>query len=189
MSSSKAIIISAPSGSGKTTIVRHLLEAIPKLRFSVSATSRPPRKGEKHGHHYYFLSRSEFEAHIDAGDFVEWEEVYDGIYYGTLKSEIERIWSEGDHVIFDVDVKGGLNLKTYFGEAALSVFITVRDLEELEKRLRGRGTESGESLQKRIEKASYEMSFKDRFDRIVLNEKLGKAVEETVNLVNSFIKS
>ena len=161
----KAIIFSAPSGSGKTTIVKHLLKKNPDLGFSISASTRDKRgRTESHGKDYYFLSPEEFKRKIDADEFIEWEEVYEGNFYGTLKSEIERIWKIGKNVIFDVDVKGGLNLKKYFGNRALAIFVKVPSLEVLKERLSDRGTESAESLSRRLFKAKFEMSFQDQFD-------------------------
>lgn len=160
MSSGKAFIFSAPSGSGKTTIVKHLLSSRNDLGFSISACTRDKRgRHEVHGKDYYFLSPQEFKQKIDDDEFIEWEEVYEGNFYGTLKSEIQRIWDSGKHVIFDVDVKGGLQLKEYFGDKALAVFVKVPSLDTLEERLKDRGTESEESLSRRIYKAKFEMSF------------------------------
>src|SRR6187401_1455088 len=175
----KAIIFSAPSGSGKTTIVRHLLEKNPDLGFSISASTRDRRgRTESHGKDYYFLSPDEFKKKIDEDAFIEWEEVYEGNFYGTLKSEIERIWDEGKDVIFDVDVKGGLNLKKYFGDRALGVFVKVPSVEVLKERLRDRGTESDESLSRRLFKANFEMSFANKFDVVLVNEELQQSLKE-----------
>src|SRR6188508_1926173 len=163
--SGKAIIFSAPSGSGKTTIVKHLLKTNPDLGFSISASTRDKRgRTEQHGKDYYFLSPMDFKKKIDNDEFIEWEEVYEGNFYGTLKSEIERIWREGRNVIFDVDVKGGINLKKYFGDRALAIFVKVPSLEVLKERLKDRGTESEESLSRRLFKAQFEMSFQGKFD-------------------------
>jgi guanylate kinase len=189
MISKKAVILSAPSGSGKTTLVSYLLKKIPMLQFSVSATSRNPRKNETHRKDYYFLSRTEFEKKIENGEFVEWEEVYHGVYYGTLKSEIENIWGRGKSVIFDVDVKGGINLKNYFGDSALSIYILLQNREELERRLRNRHTESEKSIGERLAKAENEIRFKNKFDRIVLNDDLNKAQQEIYEMVNDFLKN
>src|SRR5689334_12972843 len=158
----KAIIFSAPSGSGKTTIVKHLLTNNPDLGFSISASTRDRRgRKETNGVDYYFLSPEEFKLKIDNDEFIEWEEVYAGNFYGTLKSEIERVWSEGKNVIFDVDVKGGIALKKYFGDKALSIFVKVPSLDALKQRLSGRATESEESLSRRLFKAKFEMTFQD----------------------------
>ncbi len=186
----KAIIFSAPSGSGKTTIVRYLLENNPDLGFSISASTRDKRgRKEQDGKDYYFLSPEEFKRKIDNDEFIEWEEVYEGNYYGTLKSEIQRIWDEGKDVIFDVDVKGGLALKKYFGKNALSVFVKVPSLEILEQRLVGRGTESHASLSQRLFKAKFEMTFADKFDVVLVNENLEKSLAEAQRLYNDFKKS
>lgn len=183
----KAIIFSAPSGSGKTTIVKHLLTTNPDLGFSISASTRDKRgRTEQHGKDYYFLTPEEFKKHIDEDDFIEWEEVYAGNFYGTLKSEIERIWSEGKDVIFDVDVKGGLNLKKYFGDKALAIFVKVPSIEVLKERLNDRGTESSESLSRRLFKANFEMSFQDQFDIVLVNENLNKSLAEAQQLYNDF---
>ena len=183
----KAIIFSAPSGSGKTTIVRHLLENNPDLGFSISASTRDRRgRTEEHGKDYYFLTPEEFKRKIDTNDFIEWEEVYEGNFYGTLKSEIERIWNSGKNVIFDVDVKGGLNLKKYFGEKALAVFVKVPTIEMLKARLNDRGTESNESLSRRLFKANFEMSFQDKFDVVLINENLEKSLKEVQRLYDGF---
>ncbi len=183
----KAIIFSAPSGSGKTTIVKHLLQHNPDLGFSISASTRDKRgRKEEHGKDYYFLSPEEFKAKIDNDEFIEWEEVYEGNYYGTLKAEIQRIWDEGKNVIFDVDVKGGLALKKYFGENALAIFVKVPSLEILKDRLRNRGTESHASLSQRVFKANFEMSFQDKFDVVLVNEDLEKSLTEAQRLYDEF---
>jgi guanylate kinase len=183
----KALIFSAPSGSGKTTIVRHLLSTNPDLGFSISASTRDKRgRTESHGQDYYFLSPEDFKKKIDADAFIEWEEVYEGNFYGTLKSEIDRIWKEGKNVIFDVDVKGGLNLKRYFGDHALAVFVKVPTLEILKERLKDRGTESEESLSRRLFKAKFEMSFQDKFDVVLVNENLQKSLAEAQQLYDAF---
>ncbi|MBX2967866.1 MAG: guanylate kinase [Cyclobacteriaceae bacterium] len=177
--SGKAIIFSAPSGSGKTTIVRHLLATNSDLGFSISASTRDKRgRKEEHGKDYYFLTPEEFKRKIDNDEFIEWEEVYEGNYYGTLKTEIQRIWDEGKNVIFDVDVKGGLALKKYFGDKALSIFVKVPSMEILEQRLRGRGTESHASLSQRLFKAKFEMTFADKFDVVLVNEDLDRSLVE-----------
>ncbi|MEI7661154.1 MAG: guanylate kinase [Bacteroidota bacterium] len=183
----KAIIVSAPSGAGKTTIVRHLLTAIPSLEFSVSACSRAKRSEESDGKDYYFISTETFREKIDRDEFVEWQEVYPGSFYGTLKSEMDRIWMQGKTPIFDVDVVGGLNLKKYFGPQALAIFIQPPSIEELENRLRNRASESDESLRKRIDKAAYELDFATRFDEIIINDDLKIKCIEIVDMVNSFL--
>lgn len=186
----KAIIFSAPSGSGKTTIVKHLLENNPDLGFSISASTRDKRgRTEQNGKDYYFLTPAEFKQKIDKDEFVEWEEVYEGNFYGTLKSEIDRIWKEGKNVIFDVDVKGGLNLKKYFGDKGLAVFVKVPSMEVLKERLHDRGTETPESLSRRLFKAEFEMGFSDRFDVVLLNETLQKSLAEAQRLYDDFGKS
>lgn len=183
----KAIIFSAPSGSGKTTIVKHLLENNSDLGFSISASTRDKRgRTETDGKDYYFLSPDEFKKKIDNNEFIEWEEVYAGNFYGTLKSEIERIWQEGKNVIFDVDVKGGINLKKYFGNKALAIFVKVPSLKALEVRLKDRGTESEESLSRRLFKAKFEMTFQDKFDVVLVNEDLKKSLADAQRLYNEF---
>lgn len=183
----KLIIFSAPSGAGKTTIVRQLLERGLNLEFSVSATSRSPRPNELHGRDYYFLTIEEFKNKVEAGDFLEWEEVYSGICYGTLKSEVDRICDAGKHVIFDVDVVGGLNIKRQFEEQALAIFVQPPSVEELRTRLKNRSTETEEKIAMRIAKAEHELSFADKFDVIVVNENIEKAVIEAEKLVHNFI--
>lgn len=183
----KALIFSAPSGSGKTTIVKHLLESNPTLGFSISASTRDRRgRTESHGKDYYFLSPEEFKHKIDADEFIEWEEVYAGNFYGTLKSEIDRIWAAGKDVIFDVDVKGGLNLKKYFGDKALAIFVKVPSIEVLKARLNDRGTETEESLSRRLFKANFEMSFQDQFDVVLVNEHLDTSLAEAQRLYDNF---
>jgi guanylate kinase len=183
----KALIFSAPSGSGKTTIVKHLLQHNPDLGFSISASTRDRRgRTEIHGKDYYFLSPSDFKRKIDNNEFIEWEEVYEGNFYGTLKSEIERIWSLNKNVIFDLDVKGGINLKKYFGDKALSVFVKVPTLDLLKARLSDRGTESPESLSRRLFKAEFEMSFQNQFDVVLINETLQKSLDEAQQLYDDF---
>ena len=185
----KAIIFSAPSGSGKTTIVKHLLKTNPDLGFSISASTRDKRgRTEKDGQDYYFLSPLEFKKKIDNEEFIEWEEVYEGNFYGTLKSEIQRIWDSGKNVIFDVDVKGGLNLKKYFGDKALSIFVKVPSLDVLKARLHDRGTETPESLSRRLFKAQFEMTFQDKFDVVLVNENLEKSLAEAQRLYDAFKK-
>ena len=184
----KLVIFSAPSGSGKTTIVRELLQRFPQFEFSISATSRQPRGKEQHGIDYYFLSTDEFRQRVERDEFVEWEEVYAGTCYGTLKSEVERIWAKGNVIVFDVDVMGGINLKRLFGEDACSIFIMPPSVEELERRLRGRGTDSEEVIQKRIGKAEFELSKSPEFDYTVVNDVLADAVNEATNIINNFLK-
>jgi guanylate kinase len=185
----KALIFSAPSGSGKTTIVKYLLDHNSDLGFSISASTRDRRgRTEEDGKDYHFLSPEEFKEKIDANEFIEWEEVYAGNFYGTLKSEIERIWAEGKNVIFDVDVKGGINLKKYFGDKALAIFVKVPSIEILAERLNSRGTETEESLSRRLFKAKFEMSFQDKFDVVLLNEDLSKSVAEAQALYDQFKK-
>lgn len=183
----KAIIFSAPSGSGKTTIVKHLLATNTDLGFSISASTRDRRgRMEQDGKDYYFLTPQQFKEKIDKDEFVEWEEVYAGNFYGTLKSEIQRIWDQGKNVIFDVDVKGGINLKKYFGDKALSVFVKVPSLEILKQRLNDRGTENDDSLSRRLFKAEFEMTFQDKFDVVLLNEQLSQSLQEAQQLYDSF---
>ncbi|MBO7311635.1 MAG: guanylate kinase [Alistipes sp.] len=184
----KLVIFSAPSGSGKTTIVRELLKRFDCFEFSISATSRNPRGQEQNGVDYYFLSNEEFRARVERDEFVEWEEVYQGTCYGTLKSEMERIWAKGNIILFDVDVMGGINLKRIFGDDACSVFIMPPSVEELERRLRGRGTDSEEVILKRIAKAEFELSKSSEFDHVVINDNLEVAVAEVVNIISNFIK-
>lgn len=183
----KCVIISAPSGAGKTTIVHHLLTQGLGLAFSVSATSRAKRAHEQDGRDYFFLAAEEFKARIAADAFVEWEEVYAGQYYGTLRSEIDRIWSEGHYPIFDVDVEGGLNLKRAFGADALALFVAPPSLAVLEQRLQARGTESAESLQRRVDKAMHELTYASRFDAVVVNDDLPRACDEALQLVRTFL--
>ncbi|MDZ4716486.1 MAG: guanylate kinase [Cytophagales bacterium] len=183
----KVIIFSAPSGSGKTTLVRHLLENNPKLGFSISASTRDRRgRTEVDGKDYHFLTPEEFKEKIDKDEFIEWEEVYAGNFYGTLKSEIDRIWKEGKDVIFDVDVKGGISLKKYFGDRALAIFVKVPSLEVLEDRLTKRSTESADSLSRRLFKAKFEMTFQDKFDVVLENADLQKSLLEAQRLYNEF---
>lgn len=185
----KLVIISAPSGAGKTTIVKHLLESDLNLEFSVSATTRLRRGQEIDGRDYFFLSVPDFRERIKNNDFIEWEEVYKDHLYGTLKSEIERIWANGNHALFDIDVKGGISLKTIFGTDAISLFIMPPSIEELEKRLRKRGTDNPEKIIMRLEKARNEIMLAKEFDNIVINHRLDVAVAEAVNIVKSFINS
>ena len=185
--SGKCVIISAPSGAGKTTIVHHLLGHGLGLAFSISATSRARRGHETDGRDYFFLTTDEFKRRIATDAFVEWEEVYPGQYYGTLRTEIDRIWSEGHHPIFDVDVEGGLNLKRVFGQDALALFIAPPSIAILEQRLRSRGTESPEQLQYRVDKAAHEMEYARRFDHVIVNDDLERACAEAHGLVNAFL--
>lgn len=182
------VIISAPSGAGKSTMIRHLLERGVKLEFSISATTRNPRAKEKNGIEYYFLTVSEFKKRIANGDFIEWEEVYENLYYGTLKSEIERIWTKGNNALFDVDVKGGINLKKIFGHKAISIFIMPPSIRELERRLLNRGTDDPSGISTRIKKAAEEMKMADQFDNIVINDKLDIAKKDIFNLVTDFLE-
>ncbi|MDA3906407.1 MAG: guanylate kinase [Bacteroidales bacterium] len=184
----KVFIFSAPSGSGKTTIVRAILDAEFPFSFSISATSRPKRKTETEGKDYYFVSPEEFIHKIDNDEFIEWEEVYENVFYGTLKGEIERIFQIGKYPIFDVDVVGGLNLKKYFGDNALAVFVQAPSIEILEERLRSRSTDDEESIQKRLAKYNYEMNFASKFDIIVVNDQLDRAIEETKKHIQDFIE-
>ncbi len=186
--SAKIIIIAAPSGAGKTSVVRHLLNVMPEqLSFSISAATRKPRNNEKDGVDYYFLSVEDFEARIKADAFVEWEMVYEGKYYGTLKKEVERIWSEGKAPLLDVDVKGGLHVQDKFRGQTLSLFIEPPSIEELERRLRSRGTETEESLKARVSKAAYELTFKNQFDHVILNDELPRACREAEQLIRDFL--
>jgi guanylate kinase len=185
----KVVIISAPSGAGKTTIVKHLLQIRElNLAFSVSACTRPIRPNEKDGKDYYFMTVNQFKDKIDDGEFLEWEEVYKNNYYGTLRSEVSRIWSLGQHVLFDVDVMGGINLKEKFGDNALAIFIRPPSIDILRMRLESRGTESAEKIRNRVNKASLELKFARKFDVIVLNDVLEKAQEETQRLVAGFLR-
>ncbi len=183
----KLIIFSAPSGAGKTTIVHYLLDRIASLEFSVSACSRPIRKGEEYGKDYYFLSIDEFKQKIKNEEFIEWEEVYKDNFYGTLKAEIERIWKKGKHVIFDVDVVGGLHLKNQFGDKALAIFVMPPSIEHLENRLKFRETETPESIARRMGKAENELKTADLFDKIIVNDKLAYAFAEAEKVVEEFL--
>lgn len=183
----KLVIFSAPSGSGKSTIINYLLEKDLNLTFSISATSRQPRGKERHGVEYYFHTPQEFRSRIEKDDFLEYEEVYADCFYGTLKSEVQRILQEGKNVIFDVDVVGGCNIKKQYGDRALSLFIQPPSIEELEKRLIQRGTDSPEVIQRRLEKAKYELSFAPQFDTVIINDDLKKAQEEAYQKVQAFL--
>ncbi len=183
----KLIIFSAPSGSGKTTIVKNLLQKKLNLEFSISATNRPKRANEKDGKDYYFLTTEDFKSKIRNNEFVEWEEVYENRFYGTLKSELHRIWSKGNHVIFDVDVVGGLNIKKQYPDKALSIFVMPPNINILEQRLRNRSTDSNQDIEIRIAKAKKELEFAKQFDLVILNDDLNLAVKEAEQAVNNFI--
>lgn len=184
----KIIVLSAPSGSGKSTIIQHLMKNPElKLGFSISATSRKPRGDEQHGREYFFLTEEEFIHNIEAGNFVEWEEVYTGVRYGTLVSEVDRITNGGRNLIMDVDVKGALNIKKRFNEEVLTIFIMPPDKTTLEKRLRLRGTDSEETIEKRLRKSEFEMAFAPQFDCVVVNDDLSKAVEEVETKIRNFL--
>lgn len=187
MMKQKVLIFSAPSGSGKSTIVSHILSVHPEVEFSVSATSRPPRGSERDGIEYWFLSTEEFRSRVAADEFVEYEEVYEGRFYGTLKTEVERIWAKGHVIIFDVDVKGGVSLKKYFGSKALSVFIQAPSVDVLRDRLVKRGTDSPQDIEKRIAKAAEEMTYAPKFDHILINDDLSKAYAEAEKMVDEFL--
>ncbi|MFI3259491.1 MAG: guanylate kinase [Rikenellaceae bacterium] len=187
MAENKLIIFSAPSGSGKSTIVGELLKQFPQLEFSISATSRSPRGVERDGVEYFFLSQEEFAKRVEADEFVEWEEVYAGTCYGTLRSEVERIWAKGNVIIFDVDVVGGLRLKSIFGDAALALFIMPPSVEELRRRLVGRATDSAEVIERRVAKAEQEIATSPQFDEVVVNDVLSVAVEESRSIISKFL--
>lgn len=186
----KVIIFSAPSGSGKSTILGWLLKAHPELNlaFSISATSRPPRGTEQNGVEYFFLSPEEFRQRVANSEFLEYEEVYPDRFYGTLKAQVERQLDRGENVVFDVDVKGGCNIKQHYGDKALSIFIKVGSVEELRRRLEGRGTDTPEAINDRVAKAEYEMTFAPRFDHVVVNDVLEQAEQETYQLVSEFLR-
>lgn len=188
MKKGKLIIFSAPSGSGKTTIVKHLLTGPFDFDFSISATTRQPRNGETDGKDYYFLSVDEFKSKLEADEFLEWEEVYAGSYYGTLKSEVERIREKGHHVLFDVDVVGGTNIKKFYGDEALAVFVKPPSIEELEKRLITRSTDSPEVIAERVAKAKHELTYAKYFDYILVNDDLQTAFKEAEETVRAFLE-
>lgn len=188
MKNGKIIIFSAPSGSGKSTLIGHLLKRFPQLEFSISATSRAPRGSEVNGKEYYFLTNEEFKNKVAAGEFVEWEEVYAGTCYGTLRSELKRIWDKGHVIVFDVDVKGGVNLKKIFGDDALSIFIMPPSVEELRRRLEKRGTDTPETIAKRVAKAEEEITYAPLFDKIVVNDSLETAIADATRITESFIR-
>ncbi|MDD2416954.1 MAG: guanylate kinase [Parabacteroides sp.] len=184
----KLVIFSAPSGSGKSTIINFLLKQGLDLHFSISATSREPRGSEKHGVEYYFLSPEEFKSKIAANEFLEYEEVYTNKYYGTLKSEVERLLTNGNNVVFDVDVVGGCNIKQYYGDRALSLFIQPPGIEVLRSRLEGRGTDSPEVIESRLAKATYEMTFAPKFDKVIVNDEIETAKAETLQVIRAFLE-
>lgn len=188
--SGKMIIVSAPSGSGKSTIVNWLMQEHPELNlyFSVSCTSRPPRGTEQNGVEYFFLSPQEFRKKIARGEFLEYEEVYEDRFYGTLKKQVETQRNNGENVVFDVDVKGGCSIKQYYGDEALSLFIQPPSIEELRNRLEKRGTDSAEDIEKRLSKAAYELTFAEKFDKVLVNDDLDKAKEEAFKIVSEFLK-
>lgn len=188
MDKGKLMIFSAPSGSGKSTLVQYLMSQNPNLAFSISCTSRAPRGTEKHGVEYYFLSPEEFRQRIASDEFLEYEEVYTDKFYGTLKSEVERLSQEGKVVLFDVDVKGGVNIKKFYGDRALSIFVQPPSIEELSRRLHGRGTDTEEVIQTRLDKAAYELTFASQFDKVVINDDLDKAKADVLKLMNEFLK-
>ena len=188
MQEGKLVLFSAPSGSGKTTLVRWLLEQPLNLSFSVSATSRPPRPNEVHGTDYFFLSPEAFREKIETGAFLEWEEVYTNKYYGTLRSEVERMLAEGRHVLLDVDVKGGINIKRLYGSKALAVFVEPPSIEVLRQRLENRGTDSQAIIEERVKKAAWELSFADNFDTIIINDDLETAKADCLNAVKTFLE-
>lgn len=183
----KLIILTAPSGSGKTSITNFLIQKYPKLAFSISATTRAPRGTEQNGIEYYFMTVDDFKQKIDAHAFIEWEMVYEGKYYGTLQSELERIWNDGKVPMLDIDVKGAIHVQQAFAGDCLSIFIQPPSVEELRKRLTSRGTETPESLETRVSKASYEMSFSHHFTKTILNDELNKACQETESVIKAFL--
>ena len=183
----KLVLFCGPSGSGKTTIVHHLMQIFPTMKFSISATTRPPRPNEIHGKDYYFLTPDEFRARVDHGDFLEWEEVYTDRYYGTLKSEVERILNEEHIALFDVDVEGGLQIRKHFGRQLLDVFVMPPSVDDLHKRLVARATESEDSLRKRLSKAEKEMQYAFQFNNVIVNSVLEDAKQEAVEMVRNFL--
>lgn len=186
-SSNKIIIITAPSGSGKTTLVKRLLQSCPELAFSISACTRSPRNGEQHGRDYYFYDAETFKRMIDENAFVEWEMVYTGKYYGTLKSELQRIWDEGKAPLVDIDVQGALAIKNVFPDTSISIFIEAPSLEVLRERLIKRGTETEQTLEERVSKAAYELTFANQFNKIIINDDLDKATVELTTVVEQFL--
>ncbi|MBO6186919.1 MAG: guanylate kinase [Prevotella sp.] len=187
----KLIIVSAPSGSGKSTIVQWLMQEHPELQlyFSISCTSRAPRGTERDGVEYFFLTPEQFRAKIENDEFLEYEEVYDNRFYGTLKQQVERQRDAGQNVVFDVDVKGGVNIKKYYGSEAMSLFIQPPSVDELRRRLEGRGTDSAEAIEQRLAKAAYELTFAPQFDHVVINDDLEKAKQETLTLIETFLNA
>ena len=185
----KVVIFSAPSGAGKSTIVKHILDKFPQLEFSVSATSRPPRGAEKHGAEYHFLTVDEFRRKIENNEFVEWEEVYANNYYGTLKSEVDRIWAKGNTILFDIDVKGGINVKRIYGNQAFSVFVMPPSVGELRRRLEVRSTDSPEAIDRRVHKAEEEIKYAPEFDTILLNDKLEDALSDAEKIIGKFLNT
>jgi guanylate kinase len=183
----KLVIFAGPSGSGKTTIVRHLLGVYPRLAFSISACSRPMRVNERNGEDYYFLTTEQFKDKIEKEEFLEWEEVYPGSFYGTMRTEVERLWDAGRDVIFDIDVKGAMNLKEHYPDCSLSVFVHPPSIETLEERLKLRNTESPEVFKQRVNKAQFELSFASKFERIIYNDDLTDAFAEAEKLVGEFL--
>jgi len=186
-SENKIVIITAPSGAGKTSITHYLLKTIPKLSFSVSAATRQPREFEKDGADYYFVSQEEFQQKIQHNDFVEWEMVYEGKYYGTLKSELQRIWKMKKTPLLDIDIKGAIHVQQQHPKNCLTIFVEPPSVEELKNRLQSRGTETEESLRARINKANYEISFKHSFDKVIVNDELERACKEAEEIINEFI--
>ncbi len=183
----KIIVITAPSGAGKTSITRYLLSKFRQLAFSISAATRPPRGLEKNGVDYYFMSEAEFQEKIHANEFMEWEMVYEGKYYGTLKSEMERLWAQGKAVILDIDVKGAIHIQNQYPENTLSIFIEPPTIDELRKRLQSRGVDSEQTIDTRVNKASYEISFKNSFDKVIVNSNLDNACKEAEAIIGEFI--
>lgn len=183
----KVVVFTAPSGAGKTTIVRHILKSFENIAFSVSATTRPPRNYEQDALHYYFLTKEAFEQKISDSAFIEYEEVYEGVFYGTLKSELERLWADKKHVIFDIDVQGALNIKKHFGNQAFTIFVAPPSMEVLKQRLSDRGTDDGASIEKRVAKFNKEMKFLDKFDYKLVNDNLDVAFKEAEDVVRQFL--